>query len=194
MYTYIINLKSRVDRYKHIVNEVRKIPTLQYQVVDAIYDSNGAIGCFKSHKKCIQLAKNNNLQHVLILEDDAVFSNNANSILDICMQELKHTKFDMLYLGANLQSVATKFTDHTLKLTAAYTTHAYIINHSLYDIILSSEITKPIDVLYYELMSHYNVLMCDPIIAYQLPSHSDIELGYKDYNEHIRNNYLRFKI
>jgi GR25 family glycosyltransferase involved in LPS biosynthesis len=192
MYTYIINLKSRVDRYEHIVNEVQKIPILQYQVVDAIVDETKT--CFASHIKCIRLAKENQLPYVLILEDDAMFTSNCIDILNVALNQLQQLNWDMFYLGANLNAPAYSVNDHILKLTGAYTTHAYMVHERFYDTILNLTLDYEIDVCYSKLMSNNNIFMCDPIIAYQLPSHSDLQHAFKDYNEHIRNNYLRFKI
>jgi GR25 family glycosyltransferase involved in LPS biosynthesis len=63
--TYIINLKERTDRKLYILEEIKKLPLLSYEIVDAIRDETKT--CFASHLKCIQLAKDNNLPYVLIL-------------------------------------------------------------------------------------------------------------------------------
>ncbi len=99
----------------------------------------------------------------------------------------------MLYLGANLNSPAYSITSSLLKLSGAYTTHAYMVHERFYDTILNLKLDFEIDVCYSKLMNKNNVYMCDPIIAYQLPSHSDIQHGFRDYNSAIHNNYLKHK-
>ena len=100
----------------------------------------------------------------------------------------------MFYLGANLQSPSTRISDSLVKLTGAYTTHAYMVHERFYDTILELlHHNREIDVHYRDLMLNHNVYMCDPMIAYQLPSYSDLQNSHKDYNSVIYNNYLRFK-
>jgi GR25 family glycosyltransferase involved in LPS biosynthesis len=189
--TYIINLKERTDRKQYITNEVTKIPQLSYTVIDAIRDESNT--CFASHLKCIQLAKDNKLPFVLILEDDCMFTSNCNEILNTTFNELQTLDWDMLYLGANLNAPAYNVSKYLLKLSGAYTTHAYIVHERFYDTILNLTLDFEIDVCYTKLMNNSNVFMCDPIIAYQLPSYSDLQDGFRDYNDHIQNNYLKFK-
>ena len=52
------------------------------------------VGCFLSHLKVLKIAKDNNWNKILILEDDI-------SILNINLQNIENKKkFDMIYLGA----------------------------------------------------------------------------------------------
>ena len=188
---YIINLKHRTDRYDYIINEVQKLPEVRAEVIEAIVDETRT--CFASHLKCIQLAKENKLPYVLILEDDATFTDNCNEILNAAFECVQQLEWDMFYLGANLNAPALVVNDLLLKLTGAYTTHAYIVHERFYDTILNLTLDYEIDVCYAKLMNSNNIYMCDPIIAYQLPSYSDLQDGYRNYNDHIQNNYLKFK-
>jgi GR25 family glycosyltransferase involved in LPS biosynthesis len=189
--TYIINLKERTDRKQHVVNEVTKIPKLSYTIVDAIRDNTGT--CFASHLKCIQLAKDNKLPYVLILEDDCIFTTECVDVLNTAINELQSIEWDMLYLGANLNAHAYSFSKSLIKLSGAYTTHAYMVHERFYDTILNLNLDVEIDVCYSKLMTKHDIFMCDPIIAYQLPSHSDIQHGFRDYNQAMFNNYLKYK-
>jgi GR25 family glycosyltransferase involved in LPS biosynthesis len=190
--TYIINLKERVDRKLYILEEIKKLTGLSYEIVEAIRDETKT--CFASHIKCIQQAKDNSLPYVLILEDDAMFTDDSIARFNSAFDEIQSQQWDMLYLGANLNSAAHSITPSLLKLSGAYTTHAYMVHERFYDTILNLTLDVEIDVCYSKLMSKHNVFMCDPIIAYQLPSHSDIQDGFRDYNSAIHNNYLRYKL
>lgn len=187
---YIINLKHRTDRYDHMITEMKKLP-ISYEFVDGIIDETKT--CFQSQKKCIQLAKQNNLPYVLVLEDDATFTDNVIEILQKTFSEIQEMDWDMFFLGANLQAPAIRISDSLLKLTGAYAAHAYIVHERFYDTILELPHDREMDVHYHDLMLNHNVYMCDPIIAYQLPSYSDLQSGYRDYNSAMYSNYLRFK-
>jgi GR25 family glycosyltransferase involved in LPS biosynthesis len=188
---YIINLDDRTDRKLHILTEITKLPQISYEIVSAIRDESKT--CFASHLKCIQLAKDNNLPYVLVLEDDAIFTDDCIEIFDRAVTEIQTVQWDMLYLGANLNSDAYNITPTLVKLSGAYTTHAYMVHEQFYDTILNLQLDVEIDVCYTKLMPNHNIYMCDPMIAYQLPSHSDLQNGYRDYNEAMFNNYLRYK-
>jgi GR25 family glycosyltransferase involved in LPS biosynthesis len=187
---YAINLKTRPDRLYHITQEVLKIKNNKIKIVEAIIDTNPESGCFKSHQKAIKLAQLNNLERVLILEDDAVFTDNAQFILKQSLEQLSLLQWDMLFLGANLQAPAYRVSNNLIKLTRSWCAHAYIVHNSFYSTILKLPDTYPIDVHYANLMLNNNIYLCNPLIAYQLPSHSNIQNGFRDYNEAIDRNFL----
>lgn len=187
---YIINLKHRTDRRDHMINEIKKLP-ISYEFVEGIVDETKT--CFQSQKKCIQLAKENNLPYVLVLEDDAIFTDHVIEILEKTFSEVQTMNWDMFFLGANLQAPASRISDSLLKLNGAYAAHAYIVNAQFYDTIINLPHICEMDVHYHDLMIKHNIFMCDPMIAYQLPSYSDLQDGYRDYNQSILDNYFRFK-
>jgi GR25 family glycosyltransferase involved in LPS biosynthesis len=189
--TYIINLKERTDRKSYILEEIKKLPLLSYEIIDAIRDETKT--CFASHLKCIQLAKDNNLPYILILEDDAMFTNECVSVFNKALTEIQNKQWDMFFLGANLQKPATRVSDTLLKLSGAWAAHAYMVHERFYDTILNLPHICEMDVHYHNLMPNHNIYICDPMIAYQLPSHSDLQDGFRDYNESITENYLKYK-
>ena len=189
---YIINLEDRLDRKLHIVDEMTKLPQVSYEIVAAIRDESKT--CFLSHLKCIQRAKDNNLPYVLVLEDDAIFSEDCIEIFDRALTEVQTRQWDMLYLGANLNSNAYNITPTLVKLSGAYTAHAYMVHKQFYDIILNLQLDVEIDVCYSKLIPNNNIYMCDPMIAYQLPSYSNLQDGFRDYNGAIFANYLKYKL
>lgn len=187
---YIINLPHRVDRYEHMVTEMKKFP-IPYKFIEGIVDETKT--CFQSQKKCIQLAKENNLPYILVLEDDAVFMDNAIDIFQKTFNAIQTLQWDMFFLGANLQAHASRISTSILQLSGAYAAHAYVVHERFYDTIINLPHTCEMDVHYHNLMSMHNIYMCDPMISYQLPSYSDLQDGYRDYNQAIINNYLKYK-
>jgi GR25 family glycosyltransferase involved in LPS biosynthesis len=173
-----------------MVNEMKKFP-VNYEFIEGIIDETKT--CFQSQQKCIQLAKENKLPYVLVLEDDAIFTDNSINVFETTFSELQTLDWDMFFLGANLQKPATRMSDTLLKLSGAWAAHAYMVHERFYDTILNLPHICEMDVHYHNLMPNHNIYMCDPMIAYQLPSHSDLQDGFRDYNESIIENYLRFK-
>jgi GR25 family glycosyltransferase involved in LPS biosynthesis len=186
-----INLPHRTDRYEHVTNEVKKLTLNSFEIVEGIIDETKT--CFQSQKKCIRIAKEKKLPYVLVLEDDVIFTDNAQQQFEDAFNVVNEMQWDMLFLGANLQKPAEQIANNVLKINGAYAAHAYMVHERFYDTILNLPHTCEMDVHYHNLMAEHNVYMCDPMIAYQLPSHSDLQNGYRDYNEAMFNNYLRYK-
>ena len=73
-HAFYINLEHRTDRKEYVEEELKKIGITANRF-NAIKMENGAIGCSMSHLKILQNAQQNNLDHVLIVEDDITFLN-----------------------------------------------------------------------------------------------------------------------
>ena len=74
--TMYINLLNRTDRKEHVINELKKIGINDnVERFNAIKLENGALGCSMSHLKCLEIAKQNDWESVLIIEDDIKFLN-----------------------------------------------------------------------------------------------------------------------
>lgn len=76
--TFVINLKERADRRKHILQEFEGRDEFQVQLVEAAKGENGAVGLWMSICNIIQQAKDTDEDFVLICEDDHVFTPNYN--------------------------------------------------------------------------------------------------------------------
>jgi len=72
---FYINLESRKDRKLHVENQLENIGFKNAQRFNAIKLPNGALGCSMSHLKCLELAKKNCWDHIMIVEDDITFLN-----------------------------------------------------------------------------------------------------------------------
>jgi len=71
---YIINLKERLDRKAHILNEFKDRSEFQIHLFEAIHDPVGAVGLWKSIREIIKLAKQQEEDIVIICEDDHQFT------------------------------------------------------------------------------------------------------------------------
>jgi GR25 family glycosyltransferase involved in LPS biosynthesis len=72
---FYINLQERIDRKAQVEQQLSKAGLTHFNRFNAIKLPNGALGCSMSHLKCLQLAKERNLDHILIVEDDIIFLN-----------------------------------------------------------------------------------------------------------------------
>jgi len=113
-HTQIINLASREDRRRETIEEFRNngfpINTDKVSFFEAIqpteaqgFPNTGTRGCFLSHLKIIENAKNAGYQRILILEDDATFSKNIADIAPIAIEALDNMDWDLAYFGHSLE-------------------------------------------------------------------------------------------
>lgn len=128
-----INLEDRVDRKKQIERELLKhFPSEKIVRFNAIKDQNGGIGCTRSHIAVLEMAIKENWNNVLVVEDDAIWSNFYTSYP--IFEKLSKQSFDVIVLGvANAQC-----DESTFKLFYGQTTTAYLINKSYYQTLLEN--------------------------------------------------------
>ena len=119
-HAYYINLERRTDRKTHVENELNKIG-IKAERFNAIQLPNGALGCSMSHLKCIENAKQNNWDHVLIVEDDITFLNPEVFINSLNNFLSSATEFDVLLLAGNNMSSYTKINDYGVKIKKCQT-------------------------------------------------------------------------
>ncbi len=186
----IINLAHREDRRIHILKEITKMPLEECYLIEGIVD--GTNTCFQSQRKCIEIAKEKKWEHVLVLEDDCIFEENLTKVLIPAWEQVKRKEWKMFFLGANLQSSAAKEGENLLKLSGAFAAHAYIVHNSFYDTILSLPFDREMDIHYKELMKNHQIYLCNPMVAYQLPSYSDLQGRFRDYREELNHNFVKF--
>jgi GR25 family glycosyltransferase involved in LPS biosynthesis len=219
MNIYIINLKKRKDRWDKINQKFGNYFNLIR--VEAIEDNvNGAIGCFKSHQKCISIGKNNNLKKILVMEDDCdVMNVNIEEFqcvinnLDIYLSKLENWKIfygagnkikinniiktnppeEFVYVNSN-DNIFRIYETNFLK-----TAHFVWYNNKIYDWILNlnSELDYPIDKVWH---GKFNCLVIIPFISTQYEDYSDIENkkcsytnSLKRYERRLLTNLDKFK-
>jgi glycosyl transferase family 25 len=142
---YCINLKKRPDRWEKSLKEFEKLGIVDDVIkFDAIDIQPGIIGCTKSHYEIVKLAKKDGCKNVLIFEDDLeCVMGDVNDIISKCMDQLnKYDKeYDMLYFGGNIteeKSLFSRVDDNLSKMSMCKTTHAYVLNSSMFGLIINS--------------------------------------------------------
>jgi GR25 family glycosyltransferase involved in LPS biosynthesis len=193
---FIINLKYRIDRKEHILKQINRfnLNSNKYEIVEAIYDSNGVIGCAKSHIKCLKMAKENKLKNVLILEDDYTFCEDLEQFEKQIITFLKQNiKWDILLLhfsnfGPPIY-IKTNI-DNLYKFYWSFSTASYIANNTIFDELielynLTISTSEPIDWLWNNKNFNYDCYCIKDTVGNQIESFSDIEKKIVKYTKPI---------
>jgi GR25 family glycosyltransferase involved in LPS biosynthesis len=193
-----INLLSRPDREKHIINELQKFE-LTGTRFNAIKMNNGAIGCSMSHLKCIQMAKEKDWDHICILEDDIqfldpeLFKKQLNAFLQ------KHLKWDVLLLAGNNMLPYQSIDETCIKVYNCQTTTGYIVKKHYYDILIENykkgidnfikHPDKPemysIDRYWFLLQNKHNWYLIIPLSVIQKEDYSDIQQKNVNFRKYM---------
>ena len=104
--------------------------------IQAIKEEKYWEGCRKSHQLCIRDAKKSGAKSILILEDDFVFISRDMSLLGSALNNLKKYDWELFYLGSIIEE-KLKVLEDNLCLAKVWATHAYAINHKVFDKILA---------------------------------------------------------
>jgi GR25 family glycosyltransferase involved in LPS biosynthesis len=193
-HAFYINLESRVDRKHHVEQQLSSIG-INATRFNAIKLANGAIGCSMSHLKCLETAKQNNWEHVLILEDDILFlnpelfKNQLNKFLK------KNKNFDVLLIAGNNMPPYQKIDDSCVKVYRCQTTTGYIVQRHYYDTLIANiregiqklmknpeqHVLYAIDKYWFKLQEKDNWFLITPLTVTQREDYSDIEKRHTNY-------------
>ena len=205
-YCLYINLVNREDRKELVEKECKKIGvnSIRFNAVKMI---NGRIGCSMSHLKCLQIAKNNNWDHVMILEDDIEFLNPDLFINQINKFLVNEKNWDVLLVAGNNVPPYQVINDYAIKVTHCQTTTGYIVNSHYYDKLIENikiGIQKlmidpnqhkyyAIDKYWIQLQKINNWYLIIPATVVQREDYSDIEkrtTNYKNLMIDLNKEYL----
>lgn len=79
--TYVINLRSRIDRKKHIIKEFENRPEFAVEIVEAFQHEIGAIGLWNTIRHIVQDLVPADQEYIIICEDDHRFTDEYNAQL-----------------------------------------------------------------------------------------------------------------
>ena len=189
IHALVINLEHRTDRREHVIQELTKLHGVTYEFVNATKHENPNIGCTLSHQRCIEIAKDRDLNHIMILEDDVIFEPNVNEIFQNAWNAVQKYDWNLLYLGGNVREKSCYVDTHLAHVTKVNTTHAYVIHKRFYDIVLGLDINTIIDYHYRDLSLLHKMFMCAPMIAFQMESYSDLQQKTTNYRLDMIKNF-----
>jgi glycosyl transferase family 25 len=196
-YAFYINLDSRPDRKEHVESQLAAIG-INAQRFKAIKLTNGALGCSMSHLKIIETAKENNWEHILIVEDDIKFLNpnlfisQFNKFLET--RELE-SSFDVALIAGNNMPPFTEIDDTCVKVTRCQTTTGYLVKNHYFDTMIHNyrkgieKLMKnpdehksyALDKYWFHIQEKHNWYLIIPLSVVQRPDYSDIEKRATDY-------------
>jgi len=193
-HAFYINLETRPDRKVH-VEEQLKIIGVQAERFNAIKLPNGALGCSMSHLKCLEIAKENNWEHLLIVEDDIqflnpeVFINQLNKFLNL------HAEWDVILIAGNNLPPYEIIDDTCVKVSQCQTTTGYIVKNHYYNTLIdnirsgitnlikepSQHFLYAIDKYWFNLQQKDMWYLITPLTVTQREGYSDIEKRPTNY-------------
>jgi hypothetical protein len=139
---YCLNLDQRPDRW---ADALRRFSTLQIATRVERFPAiptpgNHHVGCARSWRLMVAVARDRGLGNFLGIEDDAIFLDETLDVMRRAMAELEGLPWDLLYLGGAAWEQAIEIPGHTaLQSPRGLTcTHALAVNHTAYDRLLSA--------------------------------------------------------
>jgi len=197
MNCYVINLKRRKDRLDHITKECEKIG-IEFSLFEAIDGRKkypelanvimgGAMGCYESHLEVLRLGLKED-EHLLVLEDDAVFCELFWEELTKRLYELPN-EWDLFFLGGSLlwDNAVIDYSEHLKIANNVLCTQAYIVNKNSIGKLINhlEKRAFKVDVLYTEFQKENNCFISYPELAWQLEGYSDL-VQTETNNLHLR--------
>jgi glycosyl transferase family 25 len=189
-----INLLSRPDRKEHVEEQLKSIG-ITAERFNAIKMKNGAIGCSMSHLKILEMAKNNDWEHVLIVEDDILFTNTSLFIQQFNKFLSNHKEFDVAIVAGNNCPPYTNIDETCVQVTRCQTTTGYLVQKHYYDKLINNFRTgilnlmrEPdnhklyaIDKFWFHLQKIDKWFLIIPLTVTQRQDYSDIEKKFANY-------------
>jgi hypothetical protein len=138
---FCLNLDSAASRWDDAVRRFTRLDIAwQVERFPAVpTPDNHHRGCAISFRSIVAEAQRRGYEHVLILEDDAVFLDDAIPVLQEATRELSRTDWDLCYLGACVWGQTFPYLPGSRVLQACgpvTSTHAVAIHKRAYDQLL----------------------------------------------------------
>ena len=203
MHALYINLESRTDRREHVEAQLNAlkyadggVPNLTIERFNAIkHAASGAIGCSMSHMRCIQIAKERNWDHVLICEDDVLFTNVPLFLTQLAEFMRTVPTWDVVLLAGNNIPPFQIVNDACIQVSNCQTTTAYIVRAHYYDTLIANyraginklmrnpmqTLNYAIDRYWFELQRQDEWFLITPLSVVQREDYSDIEQRVTNY-------------
>jgi GR25 family glycosyltransferase involved in LPS biosynthesis len=197
-----INLDSRKDRLDHVETQLAELKTTENGMVNlvaerfkAIKHAEGAIGCSMSHMRCIQLAKERDWDHVLVCEDDILFTNVPMFLTQLSKFMATVPDWDVVLLAGNNIPPFQVVNDACIQISNCQTTTGYIVRSHYYDTLIANyraginqlmrnptqKLDYAIDRHWFELQRQHLWYLITPLSVVQREDYSDIEQRVTNY-------------
>lgn len=191
---YYINLDERKDR-KELVEKELTAMRWEYQRFPAIKHKSGRVGCSMSHLALLEMAKEKDLDYIVIVEDDIQFTNPNIYKLFLVNFFKEEFDYDVLLLAGNIRPPIKRLSQNTFQVYKSWTTTGYIVRKHYYDTLIhniqegiSLLVKNPlnghnaIDSYWMKLQEKDKWLIILPRTVTQRPDYSDIENKFINYD------------
>jgi glycosyl transferase family 25 len=169
---------------------------LKTERFNAIKNENGALGCSMSHLSCIKLAKARDWDHVLICEDDVLFTNVPLFLTQLNKFLSTVAIWDVVLLAGNNIPPFHVVNDACIKISNCQTTTAYLVKRHYYDTLINNyrdginllmrnpteRINYAIDRHWFEVQRRDRWFLITPLTVVQREDYSDIEQRVTNYS------------
>jgi glycosyl transferase family 25 len=193
-----INLERRTDRNTEVIAELEKVGVTDAMRFKAIELENPALGCSMSHLKCLEIAKQNNYESVLICEDDIQFLNPQLFLTQLKVFLKTNTTWDVALIAGNNMIPYLPVNFNSIKICNCQTTTGYIVKSHYYDTLIQNYkegirylLTNPdntdyrIDKYWFHLQRVDNWFLVIPLTIVQREGYSDIEKRVTNFNNYM---------
>lgn len=178
-----------------IKNKTFTFKDLYSRMNGTVKQKKARVGCYLSHLSALKKARDENLESVLIIEDDAIFpqSDRGRESFKQSMEELPNN-WDILFLGVEHDRKPVRYSTHLDRALSVTCLHAYAVHRRCFDqliddleeaILNENDPLLPVDEVVSEQIekNRYQVFAPHTLIAYQRD-------GLKsDITEHVNADY-----
>jgi GR25 family glycosyltransferase involved in LPS biosynthesis len=188
-----VNLDGCLDKWELSQKEfakwgldVERFPAVDGNLIEPFNYKvpRGSVGNCLSKIGIVKLAVERNYDSVLILEDDVEFAEDFNNKFAEWSKEVPEN-WDMLWIGGNHNGEnPPKISDHVIKITNTYATHAFALRNTVFNAVLKAlEPLEPQDdIILAGLQKVSNSFCFSPNLACQRAGISDVFKFYVDYD------------
>ncbi len=136
----VINLQSRADRRKNVIDEFKGKDEFDVSIVQACEHQVGAIGLWQSIQKIVKSHLNISDDYIIICEDDHVFTENySRDRFFKCIEQAKINDADILSGGVSWLNSMVPVTDDIFWLQRFTGTQFFVIFKKFFHSILSAK-------------------------------------------------------
>jgi glycosyl transferase family 25 len=195
-----INLDTRPDRKEHIQKEFNKLGINNFERFKAIQLENGALGCSMSHLKCIENAKKNNYEFIMVCEDDIEFTMPQLFLKQLSTFWNSNIDWDVILIAGNNMIPYKPINNTCIQVYNCQTTTGYIVRNQYYDILINNYkegikklMKEPtnnnykIDKYWFKLQQQDNWFLIIPLSVVQKEDYSDIEKKVTNFQSYMLN-------
>jgi len=133
-----INLQDREDRKQHVEEQLRLVGFQNPERFNAVVMDIGAIGCSMSHLRCLETAREQNWDHVLICEDDVLFLNPELFTQQMNRFLENHDDWDVVFLGGHNNQQYIPVDDSCVQVHRCQCALSYIVKSHYYDKLINN--------------------------------------------------------